>query len=183
MTGVRVIVAALLATGVVLVGAGGAASAGERITVTVDRAQVSTKLGKKIVFQSTITNNGSTAARGLIAHLNVLSLRDGTYVDPEDWSSHRTRYLQPIAAGGSITTTWRVEAVNHGSFGVYVAVLPETGAAQAPAISPTVHLLVAQKKTLNAGGIVPLALGVPALLGLVALSLRLRRGRSSRARA
>jgi hypothetical protein len=46
-----------------------------------------------------------------------------------------------------------------------------------------VHLLVAQKKTLNAGGIVPLALGVPALLGLLALSLRLRRGRSRRARA
>jgi hypothetical protein len=182
MKGVRLIVAALLATGAVLAGAG-AASAAERITVTVDRAQVSTKLGKKIVFQSTITNHGSAAARGLIAHLNVLSLRDGTYVDPEDWSSHRTRYLQPIPAGGSITTTWRVEAVNHGSFGVYVAVLPETGAAQAPAISPTVHLLVAQRKTLNSGGIVPLALGVPALLGLLALSLRLRRGGSRRARA
>ena len=45
----------------------------------------------------------------------------GVYVDPEDWSSHRTRYLAPISAGGSVTLAWKMQAVNSGSFGVYVA--------------------------------------------------------------
>jgi hypothetical protein len=31
----------------------------------------------------------------------VRAWRDGVYVDPEDWSSHRTRYLPPIARAAS----------------------------------------------------------------------------------
>jgi hypothetical protein len=152
-----------------------ATAATDPLAVSVDRTLVSTKLGKKIVFHARIANHGAHTATGLIAHLNVLSLRNGTYVDPEDWSSHRTQYLRPIPAGSAVTTTWRVEAVNDGSFGVYVAVLPASGVARPPTTSPTVHLLVAQKKTLNSGGIVPLALGIPGLLGGLALGVRFRR--------
>jgi hypothetical protein len=158
--------------------AGAHAGAGPaRLTVAVDRTDVSTKLGQKFTFHATITNRGPTAAAGLIAHLNVLSLRNGTYVDPEDWSSHRTQYLKTIPAGGALTTKWQVEAVNHGAFGVYVAVLPDTGAARPPATGPTIHLAVAQKKTLNSGGVLPLALGIPSFLGFLIVGLRLRRGR------
>jgi hypothetical protein len=148
-------------------------------SVSVDRMSISTRLGKKFTFQSTISNRGSSTASGLIAHLNVLSLRPGVYVDPEDWSSNRTRYLAPIPAGGSATVTWRVQAVNAGSIGVYVAVLPRSGVGR-PAVGPTVNVQIAERKTLNSGGILPLALGVPALLGALTLGLRYRRGSSSR---
>jgi hypothetical protein len=147
----------------------------ENVAVTVAPERISTKLGGKFAFTSTITNEGGTDARGLIAHLNVLSLRDGTYVDPEDWSSNRTRYLDPVVPGGSTTITWRMQAVNDGDFGIYVAVLPESGAPVPPVTSPTIHLDVAERKTLNAGGIVPLVLGIPAALGLLALGVRIRR--------
>jgi hypothetical protein len=164
------LVAALLAAG----GAGAAARA-TPLAVKVDRAEISTQLGKKFVFTSTITNRGSGPTGPLIAHLNVLSLRPGTYVDPEDWSGNRTRYLAPIRSGGSTTTTWRMQAVNDGSFGVYVAVLPRSGAARPPVTGPAIEVAVAERKTLNSGGILPLALGVPGLIGLTALTLRLRR--------
>ena len=150
--------------------------AGGSLSVTVDRAQISTQLGRKFVFRSTITNRGTTAVSGLIAHLNILSLRNGVYVDPEDWSPNRTRYLGTIPPGGTSTTTWRMQAVNDGSFGVYVAVLPESGIARPPTTGPAIHLAVAGRKTLNSGGILPLALGIPALLGLLTLGLRLHRG-------
>jgi hypothetical protein len=153
------------------------ADASVPVSVTVDRARVSTDLGQKFVFRSTIRNRDSTAASGLIAHLNVLSLRDGVYVDPEDWSSQRTRYLDVIAPGGSTTTTWRMQAVNAGSFGVYVAVLHESGRGRPPVTGPSIRLAVAERKTLNSGGILPLALGVPGLIGLLTLSFRLRRRR------
>jgi hypothetical protein len=145
------------------------------VSVTIDRTQISTRLGGKFSFRSTITNRGSTNASGLIAHLNVLSLKDGVYVDPEDWSSNRTRYLDTIPPGGSVTTTWAMQAVNDGDFGIYVAVLPESGEARPPTTGPAIHLAVAERKTLNAGGIVPLALGIPVLLGLLTLGLRLHR--------
>ena len=146
-----------------------------QISVTVDRAQISTKLGGKFAFRSTVTNRGSIDASGLIAHLNVLSLKDGVYVDPEDWASNRTRYLDSIPPGGSITITWSMQAVNDGNFGIYVAVLPESGVARPPTTGPAIHLAVAERKTLNAGGIVPLVLGIPALLGLMTIGLRISR--------
>jgi len=169
------LVVAVIAAPLVAGGARGA-DVPNPVSVTVDRTEISTQLGHKFAFRSIVTNAGSTAVRGLIAHLNVLSLRNGVYVDPEDWSSHRTRYLPPIEAGGSETISWGMEAVNSGSFAVYVAVLPETGGAEAPATGAAIHVAVARRRTLNSGGILPLALGIPALLGLLTLGFRLRRG-------
>ena len=146
------------------------------VPVSVDRTRVVTSLGHQFADRSTLTNRGTSTVGGLIAHLNVLSYDRGVYVDPEDWSSHRTRYLAPIPAGGSTTLTWRLNAVNAGRLGVYVAVLPRSGAAT-PTTGPTVRVEIADRKTLNSGGILPLALSVPVLLGLATLGLRLRRVR------
>ena len=171
----RRLVVAALSMFVALALAGPAVSSSNPIAVTVDRTTISTSLGHKFSLQSRIANNGGSAVSGLIAHLNVLSLRPDVYLDPEDWSSHRTRYLPAIPAGGSVTITWKMQAVNAGSIGVFVAVLPQNGEPRPPATGPTVHVSIARRKTLNSGGILPLALGIPALLAALSLGLRLRR--------
>ena len=145
--------------------------------VSIDHTRIATKLGHKFVFHSTIANPGSTPLRDAIAHLNILSLHTGVYVDPEDWSSNRTRYLGTIPAGESRTVTWKMQAVNAGTFGVYVATLSGTGQTAAPVTSPTLTLSVAERKTLNSGGILPLAVGIPSLLALLAVGIRVRRAR------
>jgi len=147
------------------------------LRVSNDRTAISTKLGHKFVFHSTISNNGAAPAGGLVAHLNVVDLSGHTYVDPEDWSSHRTRYLAAIPAGASTTVSWPMNAVNSGTIGVYVAVLPRSGAPVRPTTGPTLRVRIQDRKTLNSGGILPLALGFPALLGLLAFGVRLRRSR------
>jgi hypothetical protein len=167
---------ALVTVGLLLVAAP-VADGASGLTVSVDRTSIATRLGHTFVFHSTIGNHGGAAASGLVAHLNVVDLSGNVYVDPEDWSSHRTRYLQPIPAGGSTTLRWKLNAVNAGSIGVYVAVLPRSGAPVSPATGATVHVTIRDRKTLNAGGILPLALGIPGLLGLLALSVRVRRAR------
>jgi hypothetical protein len=158
-----------------------AAHAAPRTTVSVDPTTVTTKLGHTFVIHSTIANHGSTAAAGLIAHLNVLSLGRGLYVDPEDWSSHRTRYLAPIAAGASTTLSWKLAAVNAGELGVYIAVLPRNGRAVEPTTGPLVRVTIADRRTLDAGGILPLALGIPALLALTTAIVKTFRRRTTRA--
>jgi len=156
-----------------------AAASPAGFSATVDRTTISTELGRTFVFRSTIANEGTQAADGLIVHLNIVSLRADVYVDPEDWSTHRTRYLGPLAAGGSKTITWRIKAVNSGAFAVYVAVLPRRGDERTPVTAPAVAVAVAGRKTLNAGGILSVALGVPAILGLLAVGLKLRRRRAA----
>ncbi len=150
------------------------------IAVSVDRTRISAGLGDHFGFRATVVNRGTAPAAGLIAHLNVLSLRPGLYVDPEDWSPDRTKYLGTLPPGGSRTLTWRLQAVAPGRLGIYVAVLTERAAGAAPLTAPAVHVAIAQRRTLNAGGIVPVALGVPALLGALALAAGLRRSSDRR---
>jgi len=153
------------------------AQAGDHVSVAVDRTAIATQLGHKFHFRSTFRNASGVPAAGLIAHLNVLSMQRSVYVDPEDWSSHRTKFLPPIPAGGSLTVSWPMEAVNHGKFDVYVTLVSQRTVGRPPAIGPAVRIAVADRKTLNSGGILPLALGIPACLGLLTLGLRRRRAR------
>ena len=146
----------------------------EGLDVTVDHSTISTQLGHRFEFRSTIHNPGPRA-EGLVAHLNVLSLRTKPYVDPEDWSSQRVVFLDPIPAGGSLTLRWPMTAVNSGTFGVYVTVLDRNPGTAPAQNSPTIVVRVMERRTVNPGGILPLAIAIPTLLGAIVVWLRLRR--------
>lgn len=141
--------------------------------VSMSRTHVATSIGEEFRFTSVIANAGSTPLSGLVAHLDVVSWDRDVYVDPEDWSSERTRYLPPLAPGRSIEVPWTVKAVNSGHLAVYVTVL---GAGR-PVTGPALDARVASRTTIDAGGALPLAVGVPALLGVAALGVRRRRPR------
>ena len=69
-------------------------------------------------------------------------------------------------------------AVTGGEAAIYVVVLPGDSPATAPeglAVSPAMDVRIAETKNLNSGGVLPLALGVPAILGALALTVRRRR--------
>jgi hypothetical protein len=170
---VAVVVA--IAASLVLAPGAYAANGMSDIKVTADRTKIAVALGGKFSFRTTITNNGAAPARGLIAHLNVLDLTGNTYVDPEDWSTNRTKYLDPIPAGRSTTITFSGQAVNSGSLGLYVAVLDRKGTPLPPAMTSAIRMDVSARRTLNAGGIAPLAVGLPGLLGLLTLGVSLSR--------
>ena len=149
------------------------------VRVSTEPTAVTTSIGRKFVLRSTVTNEGNAPTPRLIAHLNVLSLDGSAYVDPEDWSSNRTRYLDPIPPHGTRTLTWKLQAVNPGSIGVYIAVLTRSGEPRPPITGPTVRVAIARRQTLNSGGILPLALGIPALLAALGVALRIGRRRRS----
>jgi hypothetical protein len=152
------------------------ASSAPAMTVGIDRTEVSTRIGEHFTFRTTLRNDSAAPAHDLVAHLNVLSSDPGTYVDPEDWSSHRTQYLAPLPAHGSRTLTWSVTAVNSGDITIFVSVLPRHGTGSIVASAP-LRVEIAKRRTLNSGGVLPLALGLPGLLGLTALGVRARRPR------
>ncbi|MEZ5079983.1 MAG: hypothetical protein R2878_04835 [Thermoleophilia bacterium] len=136
--------------------------------------RLTTDLGRTVTFTTTITADPDQASGPLIAHLNIMSLRPGVYVDPEDWSADRTRYLSSLPAGTTQTLRWSVKAVGSGTFGAYASFGRPTGSAP-PTASPVVTVDVAGRRTLNPSGIGPLAIGVPVLLAIGAGAIRLRR--------
>ena len=163
--------------GVLAILAGSAPSlAHAAVTVSASRTDISTSIGRDFTFTTPVANRAPAPTEPLVAHLNVLSLRPGVYVDPEDWSSRRTVFIGSIPARSRRTIRWKVKAVNSGDIGIYVAVLPQSGETP-PVTSPTIHVGIAQRRTLNSGGIVPLAAGIPAALAALALGLRLSRKR------
>jgi thiamine pyrophosphate-dependent acetolactate synthase large subunit-like protein len=150
-----------------------AAPAAAAPELSMSRAVVSTRIGADFRFQTTIANLGPAPMEGLIAHLDVVSRDPSVYVDPEDWSPERTRYLARLEPGAAIDVPWTVKAVNSGRFSVYVVVLGAGG----PVAGPALDARVTERRTLDAGGVLPLALGLPALLGAALLGLRARRPR------
>jgi hypothetical protein len=151
------------------------------VQIAFDRATVVLGVGDRFALPSVLTNTGTAPSEPMLAHLNVASLTDDVYVDPEDWSASRSKQVPSIPPAGSIFLDWQLQAVNAGSFDVYVALLPN-GQASAGAgplvVSPPVHLTVAARKSLSAGGALPVALAVPILLGLLAAAARTRHRRS-----
>jgi len=150
-----------------------AAPAAAAPELSMSRARVSTRIGEDFRFTTAIANRGAAPLEGLVAHLDVVSDDRGVYVDPEDWSSQRTRYLPVVAPGASLEIPWKVKAVNAGHFAVYVVVL---GAGR-PLAGPALDARVSEQRSVDAGGVLPLAVGLPSLLGLALLGVRARRPR------
>jgi hypothetical protein len=174
---------ALVATLLVLVGIASPsaaalphAPAGNDVSVTIDRSKVHTQIGRRFSFSTSIRNDGDRPLPGWVAHLNVLSVDPDVYVDPEDWSPQRTVYLEPIPAHGSVDVPWRVQAVNDGRFVLYVAVTTRSAPGDV-VVSDGLRLSATTEQTINAGGVLPVILGVPAALLVLMLLNGARRRR------
>jgi hypothetical protein len=178
---------AVAATLAILTGVAGAPAAAHAptgaVAVTFTQAQVSVPVGARFALRSEIANTAAARTDVLLAHLNVASLTDDVYVDPEDWSASRSHTVPPIAAGGVAPVEWQLQSVNVGSFDVYVVLLPDapgTAGSGPLTVSTPVHVTVTARTTLNAGGALPVAIVMPLLLALASLALRWRNRRLRR---
>jgi hypothetical protein len=151
--------------------AGGLASAqggsGDHVgelTISVNRTVVTILEGNQFAFTTQIRNDGNGTTPPLVASLNVVSLKEGVYVDPEDWSQARSVHLDPLGPGGSTDLTWSVQALIAGDFAVYVAVIPKEPST-APVVSEMVHVHIQKWAVMPMGGVVPVVVAVPVLLG------------------
>ena len=160
-----------------LLGPNGAAQ--RRQPVRVDEGAVLARVAdrrERPGFTSRIENRGTAALDGLFAHLNVVGLSCGIYVDPEDWSEERTKSVPPLGPGESTEVDWDVTAVTGGEAAIYVVVLrrDEPGRERL-AISPAMDVGIAESVELNTDGVLPLTLAVPAAIAAAAVVVRRRR--------
>jgi hypothetical protein len=173
----RTVVVAVLALGLVLLPAAPASAQAPQVQVTLAQREVAVGVGDRLGIEALIVNAGDRPSEPLVAHLNVATLDTGVYVDLEDWTAGPTQGVEPLDPGGSTTLRWVIQAVNVGRFNVYVVVMPRGGVAAAPTpltASPPEVVAVAGRRTISAGGALPVALLVPLLVGVVAVAARWR---------
>ncbi len=146
------------------------------LEISIDKEFATVKTGDEIEFTTQVTNTADAASSTSIVAMNIIDLRKGDPVDPEDWSPERTQDVEPLEPGAQVEQSWTVEAILDGDYMVYMTVIADPEGADAtslPITSPGIHLTVVPFQNTNPGGVLPIALGMP--LGLVVISVLLRR--------
>ncbi|TAL09877.1 MAG: ABC transporter permease [Chloroflexota bacterium] len=178
-----VVTALLVALGLVLAPVTGSASVNAAdppgaatIQMAVDLDASTVKTGDEIEFTTTVTNIADTDTPELTVAMNIINLGKRDPVDPEDWSPERTQVVEPIAPGESAEQSWTVEAIADGNFMVYMTAIVKPGSPDEttlPVTGPGIHLTVTPFQDTNPGGVLPVALGMP--IGLIVVAYILRR--------
>lgn len=141
--------------------------------VSIDMSARTVQAGSTILYQTVLTNHGSTPSPGLIVAMNIINLNaTGDVVDPEDWSPQRTQYREGLAPGQSDTLSWRVNAILDGDFMIYMVAIPSPGGPDVtsqPVASSGIHITVTPFTKLNPGGVLPYAIGGPVVLAVIIL--------------
>ncbi len=145
------------------------------VQISQDTTRARAAIGEPFSFTTTVRNPGDQPLTGLVAHLDIVGLDPDVYVDPEDWSSQRTQYLPPVAPNGSETLSWSVQPVNPGRLVVYVTLVSATGGAVMT--GPALHAEVSAQQRLDAAGVLPVAVAVPAVVLILLVAGRVRRRR------
>ena len=86
-------------------------------------------------------------------------------VDPEDWTATLSKPIGPVSAGESATVEWTIQPISGGTFATYAVVL--SAGADSVAASNVLQITVADQRTLNPGGILPVAIGAPIIVGML----------------
>lgn len=152
-----------------------ALAGGDNLQIKIDMEYITVKTGDKVEYNTQVTNLGSETTSPLIVAMNVINLdAKGDTVDPEDWSPQRTQYVQSLAPGQSASQHWIINTILDGNYMVYMVVIPTPGEEKAtsqPLASSGIHLTVTPFTKLNPGGVLPYAIGGPAvvLIGIILL--------------
>lgn len=144
------------------------------VAVTVDPTSHSVVLGDAFTVQITVTNRGSVATVPLVIHVDITDPSQPTSVDPEDWTSTLSKTIGILDPGTSVTVDWELQPIAGGEFAVYAVAL----SAGIDTLSPSnvLRVAVADQRSLNPGGILPVAIGAPLVVGgLLLLQMRLAR--------
>lgn len=153
-----------------------------QVSLTPDAANpASPRMGDRLSFHAAIRNPvDGILAEGIVAWLTILRVDAGQEqaIDLEDWSANKALTVRMLQPGAAARSDWSLRLIAPGSYRVLVSAASRDAPVPAVAASAVFH--VAPKPVVDSARVLPVALGVPALLGLL-LAARLRRGRAVQA--
>lgn len=146
----------------------------ETVTATIEPTETSVILGDSLDLSVTVTNNGADPTGPLVVHLDITDPGQSSSVDPEDWTSTLTKPVGIIQPGDSVAVDWTVQPISGGTFSTYAVILGR--GIDSISASNVLQVDVADRRSLNPNGILPVAIGAPAVVGALLL-LQIRQSR------
>jgi len=139
---------------------------------------VSPQMGDRLAFETVIRNGGGKPVEGLIAWISLVQVDQGKEqpIDLEDWSAHKAISRTSLAPGEAVQTRWPMRLIQSGHYRVVVSAVSRDGTSLTP--SPFADFTVRQKPVVESSRVLPVAVGLPLLLGISLVGWR-RRGRSA----
>lgn len=126
---------------------------------------VSPQMGDNLSFHTVIRNDGSIPVDGLIAWISLVQIDKGKEqpVDLEDWSAHKAVTAASLAPGKTLETDWPMRLIQSGTYRVVVSAVSRSG--DNLTASPFADFTVRQKPVVESQRVLPVAIGIPFLLG------------------
>lgn len=123
------------------------------------------QMGDNLQFQTVIRNNGPTPVDGLIAWISLVQIDKGNEqpVDLEDWSAHKAVTAAALGPGQSLQTDWPMRLIQSGTYRVVISAVSRNSTALTA--SPFADFTVRQKPVVESERVLPVAIGIPLLLG------------------
>ena len=147
--------------------------------VSVEPASITTTLGSTEEIRVTVHNDTDARIGPIAVHIDITDPRSETSVDPEDWTPFLTREVASLDPGEVQVLRWEIQPISSGSFSLYGVVLAPDAAELAA--SNVVTIDVEMTRTLNPEGVLPVAIGMPLIVGAL-LVANTRRHRTLRRR-
>lgn len=139
------------------------------------RNPTSPQMGDNLSFHTVIRNDGSIPVDGLIGWISLVQIDKGKEqpVDLEDWSAHKAVTAASLAPGKTLETDWPMRLIQAGNYRVVVSAVSRDSAGLVA--SPFADFTVRQKPVVESRRVLPVALGLPLLIGGAMLWRRRRR--------
>jgi hypothetical protein len=125
----------------------------------------SPQMGDNLSFHTVIRNDGSAPVDGLIGWISLVQIDKGKEqpVDLEDWSAHKAVTAASLAPGQALETDWPMRLVQAGRYRVVVSAVSRDSAGLVA--SPFADFTVRQKPVVESQRVLPVAFGLPVLIG------------------
>jgi hypothetical protein len=138
----------------------------------------SPRMGDQMSLQTQIRNTGTAPVDGIVAWLSLVRVDPGMEhpVSLEDWSAEKAVTVDRLAPGEVINTDWPMRLIQDGHYRVVVSATSRDG--HDLAASPFADFVVRVKPVVESRRVLPVAVGMPALLLLVFFFHRRRSARA-----
>lgn len=138
------------------------------------------QMGDHLSFHTVIRNEAGAPVDGLIAWISLVQIDKGKEqpVDLEDWSAHKAVTVTTLAPGKAFETNWPMRLIQSGNYRVVISAVSRNGTDLVA--SPFADFTVRPKPVVESRRVLPIAFGIPLLIGGAAFwQLRRRRRQSS----
>ncbi len=122
-------------------------------------------MGDWMHFNSVISNSGQQPIEGLVAWISLVEVTPGKEqpMDLEDWSAHKAVTGTTLQPGATLQTQWPMRLIQSGDYRVVISATDRSN--KTVFTSPMLQFHVAQKPVVESTRILPVALGIPLLIG------------------